>query len=37
MTAPRILVQAADFDVGAETARLSRDAPDVGAVATFVG
>jgi len=34
---PRILVQAADFDVGAETERLARAADDVGAVATFTG
>jgi len=37
VTPARIRVQADDFDVGAETARLSRGAPDVGAVATFVG
>ena len=37
MTPARIRVQPDDFDVGAETARLSRGAPDVGAVATFVG
>ena len=37
MTPARILVQAADFDVGQETERLAREAPDVGAVATFVG
>ena len=34
---PRILVQASDFDIGAETERLARAADDVGAVATFAG
>ncbi|HRD33810.1 MAG TPA: molybdopterin synthase catalytic subunit MoaE [Rhodocyclaceae bacterium] len=32
-----VSVQADDFDVGAEIAKLSRDDPDVGAVASFVG
>ncbi len=33
----RVLVQEADFDVGAETQRLHAANPEVGAVATFLG
>jgi len=32
-----VSVQSEDFDVGVETSRLSQGAPEVGAVATFVG
>ena len=37
MSDSRIQVQAADFDVGAEVARLSRDEIGVGAVVVFIG
>ncbi len=36
MSAPRIIVTEADFDLGAEAARLE-DGPDTGAVVTFTG
>lgn len=37
MTAPRVSVQTADFDVAAEVARLRGGDTGVGAVATFIG
>ncbi len=37
MTAARVLVQEADFDLGAEVARLRAGNGGVGAVAAFVG
>jgi molybdopterin synthase catalytic subunit len=37
MAAPRVSVQTADFDLGAEIATLRRDDASVGAVASFVG
>jgi molybdopterin synthase catalytic subunit len=36
-TAPRVTIQAEDFDLSAEAAALRRDDPGVGAVAAFVG
>ena len=37
MTAPRVSIQTADFDLGAEVAALRAGDPAVGAVASFVG
>src|SRR6187402_1614542 len=37
MTAPRVVVQTADFDLGAEVAALRAGDPGVGAVASFIG
>ncbi len=37
MNAPRVTIQTADFDLGAEVAALRADDPAVGAVASFVG
>ena len=37
MNAPRVTVQTADFDLGAEVAALRAGDPGVGAVATFIG
>ena len=37
MTNPKVRVQEADFDIGAEVAALRADNPKVGAVACFVG
>jgi molybdopterin synthase catalytic subunit len=37
MAAPRVSIQAADFDLGAEVAALRAADPGVGAVASFVG
>ena len=37
MPAPRVSIQAEDFDVAAEIAALRRDDPGVGAVCSFIG
>jgi molybdopterin synthase catalytic subunit len=37
MAAPRVIIQTADFDLGAEVAALRAADPGVGAVASFVG
>lgn len=37
MNTPRVSVQTADFDLGAEIAALRADDPGVGAVASFIG
>ena len=37
MSQPRVSVQTADFDLGAEIAALRADDPGVGAVASFIG
>jgi molybdopterin synthase catalytic subunit len=37
MSAPRVVVQTADFDLGAEVAALRAGDPAVGAVASFIG
>ncbi len=37
MTAPRVTIQTADFDLGVEVAALRAHDPGVGAVASFVG
>ena len=37
MAAPRVRIQTADFDLGAEVAALRANDPGVGAVASFIG
>lgn len=37
MISPRVRIQADDFDLSTEVARLCRDDPGVGAIASFVG
>jgi molybdopterin synthase catalytic subunit len=37
MAGPRVTIQTADFDLGAEVAALRADDPGVGAVASFIG